>query len=67
MALFNGLGLDRLVDPSAVTDQMVDTTLSFLFDAMGVDPQEADNASEPRSSGRGSNGRFHARLRTAGL
>ncbi len=41
MALFNGLGIDRLVDPTAVTDQMLDTTLSFLFDAMGVDPQDA--------------------------
>ncbi|MGO9874693.1 MAG: TetR/AcrR family transcriptional regulator [Acidimicrobiia bacterium] len=38
LALFNGLGIDRLVDPSAVNDQMLDTTLSFLFDAMGVDP-----------------------------
>jgi AcrR family transcriptional regulator len=36
LALFNGLGIDRLVDPSAVSDQMLDTTLSFLFDAMGV-------------------------------
>ncbi|MDP9334581.1 MAG: TetR/AcrR family transcriptional regulator [Actinomycetota bacterium] len=42
MALFNGLGIDRLVDQSAVTDQMLDTTLSFLFDAMGVNAQ--DNA-----------------------
>jgi hypothetical protein len=41
MALFNGLGIDRLVDPTAVTDQMLDTTLSFLFDAMGVEPQDA--------------------------
>ena len=40
MALFNGLGIDRLVDPTAVTDRMLDTTLSFLFDAMGVDPQD---------------------------
>ena len=40
MALFNGLGIDRLVDPSAVTDQMLDTTLSFLFDAMGVHRQD---------------------------
>jgi AcrR family transcriptional regulator len=40
MALFNGLGIDRLIDPSAVSDQMVDTTLKFLFDAMGVDQQE---------------------------
>jgi AcrR family transcriptional regulator len=42
MALFNGLGLDRLIDPTAVTDAMLDTTLSFLFDAMGVDaPDDA--------------------------
>ncbi len=39
LALFNGLGINRLVDPSAVTEEMVDTYLSFLFDAMGVDPQ----------------------------
>jgi len=40
MALFNGLGLDRLIDPTAVTEEMLDTTLSFLFDAMGVDPHD---------------------------
>jgi AcrR family transcriptional regulator len=40
MALFNGLGIDRLVDPSAVTDRTLDTTLKFLFDAMGVDRQD---------------------------
>jgi AcrR family transcriptional regulator len=39
LALFNGLGIDRLVDPSAVTDRTFDTTLSFLFDAMGVQRQ----------------------------
>jgi AcrR family transcriptional regulator len=37
LALFSGLGIDRLVDPSAVTDETLDTTLSFLYDAMGVD------------------------------
>jgi AcrR family transcriptional regulator len=37
LALFNGLGIDRLVNPSAVTDEMLDTTLTFLYDAMGVD------------------------------
>jgi AcrR family transcriptional regulator len=37
LALFNGLGFDRLVNPSAVTDQTLDTTLSFLYDAMGVE------------------------------
>jgi AcrR family transcriptional regulator len=35
-ALFNGLGMDRLVNPSAVTDELLDTTLTFLYDAMGV-------------------------------
>ena len=40
LALFNGLGIDRLVDPSAVTDHLLDTTLSFLFDAMGVNRQD---------------------------
>ena len=37
LALFNGLGLDRLVNPSGVTDETLDTTLSFLYAAMGVD------------------------------
>src|SRR5713226_6845485 len=37
LALFNGLGIDRLVNPTGVTDEMLDTTLSFLYDSMGVD------------------------------
>jgi AcrR family transcriptional regulator len=37
LAMFNGLSIDRLVNPSAVTDQTLDTTLSFLYEAMGVD------------------------------
>jgi AcrR family transcriptional regulator len=41
LALFNGLGIDRLVDPSAVTDHLLDTTLSFLFNSMGVDRQDS--------------------------
>jgi AcrR family transcriptional regulator len=36
LALFSGLGIDRLANPTAVTDEMLDTTLSFLYDAMGV-------------------------------
>ncbi len=36
LALFNGIGIDRLANPSAVTDEMLDTTLTFLYDAMGV-------------------------------
>jgi AcrR family transcriptional regulator len=34
LAVFSGLGLDRLVDPLAVTEQTLDTTLSLLFDAL---------------------------------
>jgi AcrR family transcriptional regulator len=40
LALFNGLGIDRLVNPSAVTDEMLDTTITFLYDAMGVNGGE---------------------------
>ena len=42
LALFNGLGIDRLVNPSAVTEQMLDTTLAFLYDAMGVQDDAVD-------------------------
>jgi AcrR family transcriptional regulator len=34
LALFGGLGLDRLVDPSAVTEGTLDTTLALLYDAL---------------------------------
>jgi AcrR family transcriptional regulator len=37
LALFNGFGIDRLVDPDSVTDQTLDTTLAFLYDSMGVE------------------------------
>jgi AcrR family transcriptional regulator len=37
LALLTGLGIDRLVNPSLVPDQTLDTTLSFLYGAMGVD------------------------------
>jgi AcrR family transcriptional regulator len=37
LALFNGLGLDRLVDPSAMTEQTIDTVLRVLYDALGVE------------------------------
>jgi AcrR family transcriptional regulator len=47
LALFNGLGLDRLVDPTAITDQTLDTVLSLLYDAMGVDAEpEATDGDE---------------------
>jgi hypothetical protein len=47
LALFNGLGIDRLVNPSAVTDQMLDTTLAFLYDAMGVHDSADDRRAQP--------------------
>jgi AcrR family transcriptional regulator len=36
VALFGGFGIDRLVNPHGVTDQTLDTTLSFLYDALGI-------------------------------
>jgi AcrR family transcriptional regulator len=36
LALFNGLGMSRLVDPGLVDADTLDTTLSFLYDSMGV-------------------------------
>jgi AcrR family transcriptional regulator len=42
LALFNGLAIDRMIDPASVTDETLDTVLSFLYDSMGVDdPPEA--------------------------
>ncbi|HSO94909.1 MAG TPA: TetR/AcrR family transcriptional regulator [Acidimicrobiia bacterium] len=38
VALFNGLGLERLADPDAVTETTIDTMLGVLFDAIGIDP-----------------------------
>jgi AcrR family transcriptional regulator len=47
LALFNGFGVDRLIDPEAVTNQTLDTTLAFMYDAMGVDaeppPEQPDS------------------------
>jgi len=40
LALFDGLGLARLVDPAAASERTMDTTLAFLFDAMGVKKDE---------------------------
>jgi AcrR family transcriptional regulator len=34
LALFGGLGVDRLVDPLSVTEATLDTTLSLLYDAL---------------------------------
>jgi hypothetical protein len=44
LALFNGLGIDRMVDPTSVTDELLDTVLTYLYDSLGVDddPPPAD-------------------------
>jgi AcrR family transcriptional regulator len=49
LAIFSGLGIERLIDPSAITDQTFDTTLQLLYDAMGVDP--SDGPVEPNDEG----------------
>jgi AcrR family transcriptional regulator len=36
LALFEGLGLARLIDPRSVTDATLDTVLALLYDAWGV-------------------------------
>jgi AcrR family transcriptional regulator len=38
LALFAGFGLDRLVDPLAVSGDTLDATLTFLFEALGDAP-----------------------------
>jgi AcrR family transcriptional regulator len=50
LALFGGFGTDRLIAPDAVTDETLDTTLSFLYDALGI-----TDASEPHEVRRGPN------------
>ena len=37
LALFNGLGIDRMVDPASVTDETLDTVLTYLYESLGVD------------------------------
>jgi AcrR family transcriptional regulator len=46
LALFNGLGIDRLIDPSTVDDETLDTTLAFLYDAMGVGREDERAATD---------------------
>jgi BetI-type transcriptional repressor, C-terminal len=48
LALFNGLGIDRVVSPSAVTDETVDTTLAFLYEAAGADNVAGVRKQQPR-------------------
>jgi AcrR family transcriptional regulator len=35
LALFGGLSVHRLIDPSSVTEETLDTVFDFLYDAMG--------------------------------
>jgi AcrR family transcriptional regulator len=49
LALFSGLGIDRLIDPTAITEQTFDTTLSLLYDSMGVD-ETSERAEQPGES-----------------
>jgi AcrR family transcriptional regulator len=37
LALFNGLGIDHIVDPEAVTEETLDTTLAFMYSTIGPD------------------------------
>jgi hypothetical protein len=40
LALFNGLGMDRMIDPGSVTNETLDVTLELLYESMGVDTSE---------------------------
>jgi len=44
LALFTGLAIDRLVDPTAITEQTFDTTLALLYDSMSVDDTSPSTA-----------------------
>jgi AcrR family transcriptional regulator len=44
LALFNGLGIDRLVDAGSVTNETLDTVLQYLYDSLGVDDLPPDSA-----------------------
>jgi len=43
-AVFNGLAMTRLVDPEAVTEETIDTTLDMLYEAMGTRPPDDGSA-----------------------
>jgi AcrR family transcriptional regulator len=40
LALFNGLGMARLIDPDAVTNDTLDVALELLYESMGVDTEQ---------------------------
>ena len=39
LALFNGLGMARLIDPEAVTNDTLDVALELLYESMGVNTE----------------------------
>jgi AcrR family transcriptional regulator len=47
LAVFDGLGLARLIDPAAANERTMENTLAFLFDAMSV--ERADEHGGDRS------------------
>ena len=44
MALFDGLGMFRLVDPASVTNETLDIALALLYESMGGDTPQSDGA-----------------------
>jgi AcrR family transcriptional regulator len=43
-AVFSGLTLTRLVDPEAITEETLVTTLEMLYESMGNDPEPEDGS-----------------------
>ncbi|HYZ98402.1 MAG TPA: TetR/AcrR family transcriptional regulator [Acidimicrobiales bacterium] len=41
MAVFDGLAIHRLLDPSSVSEEILETTLSVLYGVMAVDDEES--------------------------
>jgi AcrR family transcriptional regulator len=49
LALFSGLGIDRMVDPTSITEALMDTVLTYLYNSMGVDdPADPADAAPTR-------------------
>jgi AcrR family transcriptional regulator len=47
MAIFEGLGIDHVVDPSAVTGETVDAILAFLYSSFGIEAEPDARPSSP--------------------
>jgi AcrR family transcriptional regulator len=48
MAIFNGFGVEHLIEPEAVSEEVLEQLLHFMYDAMGSDDPDAVT---PRPSG----------------